>query len=344
MLGADERDMTMLRLNIALGLVLALGLGVAAVWTVPPAIDAGRTLAARNDPAQLSDLAIERGFDAATAEREIRAALAANDPELAQSFIELARERMVAVDPTLVARADADMEAWSSFGGSAWRFARGFFAGYPDDVASLAGTAAGDLLVIGDIRDAARESWHLARGEESNRLVLGLSLGGLAVTAGTFASFGLAAPARAGLSVVKAAGKSERIGARFLRLLRWEKPAALVEVAGDVGRIEAKAGGRAAFEAVQLAQDPKDLAAFGRLAVAKGGKTRAILKFLGRGAIAITGSIIDLALALMWAVANVLGFFASMKRAAERATLALIRRRKARRARLAVGAALAPAA
>src|SRR5215470_9860155 len=333
----------MLRLNIALGFGLAWGLGALAAWTLPPAIEAGRTLVARDDPVQLSDLALERGFDAGTAEREIRAALAADDPELAQSFIELGRERAIAIDPALVAKAEADMEVWSSFGSTAWRFTRGFFVGNPDDMASLAGTAAGDLLVIGDVRDAAREGLRMARGEEPNRLVLGLSLGGLAVTAGTFASFGLAAPARAGLSVVKAAGKSERIGARFLRLLRWEKPAALVEVAGDVGRIEAKAGGRAAFEAMQLAQQPKDLAAFGRLAVAKGGKTRAILKLLGRSAIAITSSIFDLALALMWAAANLLGFCASLKRTAERATLAVIRRRKARRARLAAGAALAPA-
>jgi len=328
----------MLRLNIALGFAIALGLAVAFGWTLPGAIEAGRTLAAQDDPAQLTDLALERGFNASVAEREIRAALAGNDPELAQSFIELARERAVAVDAALVTQADADMQAWSTFGSTAWRFARGFFAGNPDDVASLAGTAAGDLLVIGDVRDAAREGWHMARGEEANRLVLGLSLGGIAVTAGTFASFGLAAPARAGLSVIKAAGKSERIGARLLRLLRFEKPAALVEMAGDLGKVEAKAGGRAAFEAMQLAQEPRDLAKFGRLAVAKGGKTRAVLKFLGRGAIAITGSIIDLALAIMWAIANIIGFCASLKRTAERATLAVIRRRKLRRARLAAAA------
>jgi len=333
----------MLRWNIALGLVLAAALAIAGAWTMPRAVEAGRTLAAHDDPAQLADLALARGFDTAVAEREIRAALAGNDPQLAQSFVELARERAVAVDPQLVVKADADLQAWSSFGSTAWRFTRGFFAGNPDDMASLAGTAAGDLLVIGDVRDAARESWHFAQGEEPNRLVLGLSLGGIAVTAGTFASFGLAAPARAGLSVVKAAGKSERIGARLLRFLRYEKPAALVEVAGDIGTVQAKAGGRAAFEAVQLAQGPRDLAAFGRLAVAKAGKTRAILKLLGRGAIAITGSLIELALALMWAAANVLGFCASLKRTAERATLAVIRQRKLRRARLAASAAAAAA-
>ena len=67
-----------------------------------------------------------------------------------------------------------------------------------------------------------------------------------------------AAPARAGVSVIKAAGKSERIGARFLRLLRFEKPAALVDMAGDLGKVEAKAGGRAAFEAMQLAHASDD--------------------------------------------------------------------------------------
>lgn len=331
----------MLRLKIRLGLAIALGFAIAGLWILPRGIDAGRTLAAQDDPALLSDVALDRGFDKAAAEREIDAALAGNDPELAQSFVELAYERGIAIDPELVIRADADMQARSSFGSTAWRFASGFFAGNPDDVASLAGTAAGDLLVIGDVRDAAREGWHMARGEEANRLVLGLSLGGIAVTAGTFASFGLAAPARAGVSVIKAAGKSERIGARLLRLVRLEKPAALVEMAGDLVKVEAKAGGRAAFEAMQLAQEPKDLAAFGRLAVAKGGKTRAILKFLGRGAIAVTSSIVDLTLALMWAAANVLGFCASLKRTAERATLAVIRRRKLRRARLAASAAAA---
>ena len=321
-----------------LRLKIRLGLATSALWIVPRGLDAGRTLAAQGDPVKLTDLALERGFDATVAEREIRAALAGNDPELAQSFVGLARERGVAVDPELVDKADTDMQAWSSFGGAAWRFARGFFAGNPDDVPSLAGAAAGDLLVIGDVRDAAREGWHMAQGEEANQLVLGLSLGGIAVTAGTFASFGLAAPARAGLSIIKVAGKSERIGARFLRLLRFEKPAALVEMAGDLGTVEAKAGGRAAFEAMQLAQEPTDLAKFGRLAVAKGGKTRAILKFLGRGAVAVTSSIIDLTLALLWAAANVLGLCATLKRTAERATLAVIRRRKLRRARRAAAA------
>jgi len=114
------------RLNAVLTLALAVGLALGAAWTLPRGIDAGRTLAARDDPARITDLKLERSFDAAVADKEIRAALAAGDPELAQSFIELARERAVAIDPVLAAKADADMHAFSSFGSTAWRFARGF--------------------------------------------------------------------------------------------------------------------------------------------------------------------------------------------------------------------------
>src|SRR5262249_56602950 len=101
----------MLRLKIRLGLATVLGLALAGLWIVPHGIEAGRTLAAQDDPAQLTDLALDRGFDTTVAEREIRAALAGNDPELAQSFVELARERAPAPDPPLVAQAAADLPA-----------------------------------------------------------------------------------------------------------------------------------------------------------------------------------------------------------------------------------------
>jgi len=53
------------------------------------------------------------------------------------------------------------------------RFAAGVVTGTADDVASMSGTVAGDLFVFGDIRDVARESKHIAMGEDTDRLVLG---------------------------------------------------------------------------------------------------------------------------------------------------------------------------
>jgi len=321
----------MARLQIAFSVVLAAGLAGAALWTLPDAIDAGTALAARDDPAKLADLKLDRGFDAAIAQREIEQALSANDPDLAQSFVTLARRRGVTLDPAVSEKVQTAVDAEASFGATAWRFAHGFVTGDPQDAASLAGTAVGDLLVYGDIRDAAREGTHLLRGEEANRLLLGMSLAGIAVTAGAYASFGAGAPARAGLSIIKAGAKTERTGARLARVLRWERPAALIEAAGEVGTVQAKAGSRAAVETLRLAEQPKDLGKFARLAVAKGGSTRAVLKLFGRGAIVLARSVFDLGMALAFALANVLGFCVSIKRTAERATLAVIRRRKMRR-------------
>jgi hypothetical protein len=97
--------------------------------------------------------------------------------------------------------------------------------------------------------------------------------------------------------------------------------------------VQVKAGTKAALESVRLAEAPKDVARVATLAVAKGGKTRAILKLLGRGAIVLAASAFHLALWVFWAAATLIGFCASLKRMAERATMGVIRRGKARRLR-----------
>src|SRR5206468_10368614 len=92
------------------------------------------------------------------------------------------------------------------------RFATGLVTGSADDIASLSGTVAGDLFVFGDIRDVLREGKHLAMGEDTDRLVLGLAAAGLAVTAATYVTVGGVAPVRAGLTLVKDARKVGRLG------------------------------------------------------------------------------------------------------------------------------------
>jgi hypothetical protein len=335
--GAAAWDVcAMTRLAIAFTLLVAACLAVCAWIVVPHGYEAGRLLAAQDDPAALADLAL-KSFDAASARREIEAALAAKDPELAESFIELAAERGIAVDPALRQQVEEATREAGSTTSRLKSFAHGFITGEPDDMAGIAGTALGDLLVFGDIRDTIREGSRLARGEEANRLVLGLSLGGLAVTAGTLASAGIGAPARVGVSIVKAAGKTGRIGARLARVIAVEGAESLVKISGDVGRIQAKAGTKAALEGIRIAEQPKDVARVAALAVAKGGKTRAILKLLGRGAIVLAATAFDLALWVLWAIASLIGFCASLKRSVERITLAWIRRGKTRR--LAIAAA-----
>jgi len=353
--------------RIALPLILAIASASAALVIAPRAFEAQSLLAAQDDPIALADHAVARSFDAAVAAREIEAALASNDPDLAVSFLELAREHNVAVDPELAEKVERAKGSVATAARSFASFARGLMTGEAEDVSGLAGTAVGDLFVVGDIRDVVRESARLANGGEADEFVLGLACVGLAVTAGTYATVGAAAPARVGLTVVKAARKTGRLGgematwmnhslrqvvdwtslkrgigyatvaepaARSMReAIRAEKAQPLVRFIGDVGRVQASAGTRAALDGLKLAEGPRDMSRIARLAAAKGGKTRAILKLAGRGAILLAVGTFNLAMWLFWAFVALFGFASSLKRVTERITERFCMRHRNHRAR-----------
>src|SRR3984893_2916520 len=283
------------RLGLALGGMAVSAAGFAARW--PQAREAGAILSAQDDPAELSDVTLNSVLrnDQALIAQNIEAALAANDADLANSFVELARDRNIPLTDELshrVADAVAEENSASHF---AKRFATGLVTGDADDVASLSGTVAGDLFVFGDIRDIVREGKHLATGEDTDHLVLGLATAGLAVTAATYVSLGGAAPLRAGLTLVKDARKVGRLGEGLTQwagrsargmvdgpmlqqavatgsvlrpgqtmtairaAFRAEKAGALVRLAKDVGRVGEKAGARGALDTLRIAEGPKDV-------------------------------------------------------------------------------------
>jgi hypothetical protein len=368
-LGGALEDALMTGARIAVPLGLAVALAIAALTIAPRGFEAETLLADQDDPVALADHAIARSFDATVAAREINAALAANDADLAQSFLDLARDRNVPIDPILTAKVEAANATAATAARSLKSFASGLITGEPDDLSGLAGTALGDLFVLGDIRDAVREGTRLATGQPVDELILGLSCVGLAVTAGTYASVGAAAPARIGLTLVKAARKTGRIGSRMAswinrsvrEVVDWtalqrairgasitepavavraareavkvEKAQGLVRLVGDVGSVQAKAGTQAALDALRLAEGPRDMSRLARLAAAKGGKTRAILKLAGRGAILLTMSTFNLAMWMFWGILTVFGFVSSLKRMTERTTERYCVYRKRRRAR-----------
>jgi hypothetical protein len=342
---------------------------VAAVW--PHARQAGGLLAAQDDPAELSDLEVNSALrnNQKIISQNIEQALAGGDPDLAASFVELAREKNVLLTDELSSRVADAIAAQNSTTGVAKRFTTGLVTGNADDVASLAGTATGDLFVFGDIRDVVRESKHLAMGEQTDHLVLGLATAGLAVTAATYFSAGGAEPVRAGLSLVKDARKVGRLSEGLVEwagrsardvidapaleeavanssvlrpgdsvgaikaAFRAEKAGALVRLAKDVGRVTEKAGTRGALDTLKVAEGPEDVARAARLAEKQGGKTRAILKLLGRGALLLVSGSFELALWLFSALFALFGLLSSIKATTERATQSWLDHRKARRYR-----------
>jgi hypothetical protein len=319
----------------AFALLCAIIFGCVALVFGGNAADEAQRYAAADDPVAISDRALDRVLNQAVAEREIHAALATGDIDLAQSFVDLAVERGVQLDPALTDKVMAARTEAASAKHTAGRFVQGLWTGEPTDVASLAGTAVGDLFVFGDIRDAAREGKRYLLGEPADPWILGLAGAGIAITAATYASLGLGAPERIGLTLAKVARRTGRLNpvlaVRLARdAVKVEKAGGLAELVGDVGRIETKAGTQAALDSLQIAQEPRDVSRLARLSAAKGGKTRAIIKLLGRGAIILTVSALDLATWALWAALMLFGFAASCKTATERATLRYIRWRKAR--------------
>jgi ATP-dependent protease HslVU (ClpYQ) peptidase subunit len=363
------------RLGLALGGMVVSAAMFAALW--PQAREAGAILSAQDDPAELSEVRINSAVrnNQAIVAQNIEAALAANDADLANSFVELARDRNIPLTDELSRRVTEAVAEENSSSHFAKRFATGLVTGNADDVASLSGTVAGDLFVFGDIRDVVREGKHLAMGEDTDRLVLGLATAGLAVTAATYVSVGGVGPVRAGLTLVKDARKVGRLGeglaewtgrsvrqvvdgpvlenavgsASVLRpgesvsairaAFRAEKAGGLVRLAKDVGRVGEKAGIRAAQDTLRIAENPKDVARAARLAESKGGQTRAILKILGRGALLLAAGAFNLTLWLFGALMALFGFLSSIKATTERLTQSWLDRRKARRLRKQMAAA-----
>ena len=334
---------------------------IAAVFAVPIGMEAESLLATEDDPVAIADRALATSFDHTVAAREIEEALAANDSDLAKSFVELAHERGVAVSPVLAERVKIAVEKANSASAHAESFARGFITGEPDNVVGLAGTTLGDLFVFGDIRDAVREGSRYVSGEKVDELVLGLAVVGIAVTAGTYATFGAGTPARVGLSMAKVARKTGRLSAgmagwigRSLReVIDWsalrraggsladpaaavrgaraavkvEKADDLVKLVSDVGRVQNRAGTRAALDGLKLAEGPREMARVAKLAEKKGGKTRAILKTLGRGAIILSVATFNLASWILGAILTLFGLVSSAKSGVERLTQRGIDRR-----------------
>jgi hypothetical protein len=324
------------RLGMTLTLGAAAWLALAAGHVLPQGVHGARLIAAGDDPAAISDVALDRTFNEQIVRREIETALAANDAELARSFVDLANERGVPVDPALAETVNAAEREANSTIRKASNFVHGFVTGEPEDIAGFAGTITGDLFVFGDIRDMAREGSRMARGAESDKLVMALAGAGLAVTAGTYVTAGLAAPARAGVSIAKVAARSGRIGTKLARAIKLQKTDGIVKFASDVGRMQSKVGTRAALDGLRIAQEPKDMARLARLADVKGSKTRAVMKVLGRGAIAVGTTLANLASWVFWALFNLIGLVIAFKRFVERTTLRHLQRAKLRKARRAL--------
>ncbi len=270
--------------------------------------------------------------------------MAAGDDDLAHSFLALAEERNVPVSPER--RAAVAALAETAPRRALADAATGFISGEGAGMAGLAGAVAGDLVGYGDLRDLWREGGRFARGEAYDPLLLGLATAGLALTGATVVSLGASVPVHAGTTTLKLAARtgklSRPLAARLTRsagaaidreglsvvtaaagrldiaALRQGakgvlKPGALQEIRSvgeQSARVQARLGARGTLQALAVAENADDLRRVARLSEGLGGRTRAVLALLGRGALVLGSGLIavlqGLWLGLAWFLAAAL--------------------------------------
>lgn len=319
-----------------------------------------------SDPFSISQYRLSR-----LSEDEYKAAveqsLKEGDISEAQSLVEMAQENGHQLPVELVLRTQ---ENPFEFGlRNFWDFVNGAVTGEVTNTASIGGALASDYVGVGDVRDVVIQGNSLVRGDEYNRLTLGLALAGLAATG--------SGPIDGGFSLLKTATKAGRMSKNLVARLK-EVAAKLVDIQGlkrglsqvslpqfnrpslsairaafrdinwrevlngdfsQVGKLISEmmpvdiiaaqkafsgairkealdeigtfassttgmvsAGGmKAAFRAMEHADDARELSRFRSLAESMGERTSAVIKILGKGAIRL-GDLVYLVVSILIAV------------------------------------------
>lgn len=279
-----------LRLGIAaIALLLLVGVGV---WIAPRAASSVALLRAQDDPAELARLRLPAVVNQDRIAREIDEALQQGDGDLAASFLDLADDQRVMLDPERRRRVET---AVGSAGQNAGKdFVDGFASGKSASWFGTAGAIASDLVGVGDLRDLWQEGNKFYEGQPYDAFVLGLSLAGVGLTgvtvATTIGSLGTAAPAGVavkmpvtkGLNFLKAARRagflSRELVERLAGMVRnVVNPASLREAVSAARGLDMAGARRAAQAAIR----PDAIRSLERL----GGDTVAIEARIGqRGA------------------------------------------------------------
>lgn len=298
------------------------------------------------DPEPFIQAELAHVTDGADLSRRIDRALDDKLYDDAVMYAEIADYMQVELDaPTRARLFEEDAPARRAVRG-AGSFLEGFVTGHGSDTAGFMGAIASDLTVVGDVRDIGAEGSKLARGEDYSKLILGLSVVGLAATTATVATGGGGLPVKVGVSLLKVAEKAGTITARFARdvsnvlqeAVNFEKlrgllrttdltdsaatRRAVVEYADgvslarvtpiltDMAALERAVGPAEAVRLMRHVDSTGDLARVGRMGETLGTKTRGVIELTGKTslrAFKTAWNLILIALQWVWAIVAGLG-------------------------------------
>ncbi|MCF8470125.1 MAG: hypothetical protein K9G30_05025 [Parvibaculum sp.] len=250
------------------------------------------------------------------------------------------------LDIDVQARLDAEGTFSHRISRNTGSFIEGFVTGEGGDTPAFMGALASDLTVVGDVRDIGSEGSKLARGEDYSKLILGLSVVGLAATSVTVATGGGGLPARIGVSLLKIARKSGTLTAKFARDLgnvlqeavNFQKlrgtlrsvdladtaatrraiadyadgvsMARVTPILNDVAALERGIGPAETVRVLKYVDNTDDLARIGKMGGKLGTKTRGVIELTGKTslrAFKTALNLIFLALEWVWAIVGGIG-------------------------------------
>lgn len=198
-------------------------------------------------------------------------------------------------------------------------FSSGFLKGKSANTAGVAGSVVADFTVIGDARDLTREYSKYQNGDSVNELIVLLSGAGVGLTALTIGTRGVAAPAKAGTSIIKTAVKTQRLTRNFQKHLlklgrqvfNWpiftrmiknnkslpnirlaakqayhpEAIQPLRKIAKQVNTIRKSTSTVDTVHLLKYIDSPRDLIQLEKVSLKYGKRTKGVIKLLGKGAL-----------------------------------------------------------
>lgn len=261
-------------------------------------------------------------------------------------YAEIADYAEMPLDPEVKQRLEEENAFSRRITRNTGSFVTGFVTGEGGDTPAFMGAVASDLTVVGDVRDIGAEGTKLVRGEEYSKMILGLSVVGLAATTATVATGGGGLPARVGVSVLKVAKKAGTVTAAFTRdIVRLLQEAVNFEklrgtlravdlsdtaatrraiseyadtvslakvrpVLGDVAALESATGPAETVRLMKYVDDTDDLARIGKMSGKLGTKTRGVIELTGKTglrAFKTAWNLALIALQYIWAIAGGIG-------------------------------------
>ena len=187
---------------------IAVALASAGLLLLPEGWAPRQWLFARQDAASVAARNVRSVLTPERLNAELKAALDARDKHLADSFIELARQENVALDPAL---RDRHARETGGFVAPVERLVQGLWDGKCSSFESFAGSQLSDLLSIGDVRDLYNQAGNYRNGRPTDPLVIGLAAVGIVSTA--------VIPFHAATSMIKGLAKAQRLSPAFRREL-----------------------------------------------------------------------------------------------------------------------------